>query len=147
MVKFFRANTGDGLWRRCSMIRTLALELGGTSPYDNYLNLTLNPPYQSRFTDLFKKVMADGDYQCRFATRTCDLLETTFSEDVFDARLSMTAANMAPAMVHHIEMWESPASMSYWQQRRDTCANHNEIRATPERTQVRMSLVTVTQNY
>ena len=136
-VKFFRANTGDGLWRPMLYDTDACFGAWGTSPYENYLSLTLNPPYQSRFTDLFKKVMADGDYQCRFATRTCDLLETTFSEDVFDARLSMTAANMAPAMVHHIEMWDSPASMSYWQQRIEHMRNHNEIRATPERTQVR----------
>lgn len=136
-VKFFRANTGDGLWRPMLYDTDACFGAWGTSPYDNYLNLTLNPPYDSRFTDLFRKVLADDEYQCHFATRTCDLLETSFSAEVFDARLSMAAANLAPAMVHHIEQWDSPASLSYWQQRVEHMRNHNEVRASPERSQVR----------
>lgn len=136
-VKFFRANTGDGLWRPMLYDTDACFGAWGTSPYDNYLALTLNPPYDSQFTDLFRKVLEDDEYQCQFATRTCDLLETSFSAEVFDARLSMTAANMAAAMAHHIELWDSPASLSYWQQRVEYMRSHNETRASPERIHVR----------
>lgn len=136
-VKFFRPNTGDGLWRPMLYDTDACFGAWGTSPYDNYLSLTLNPPYDSRFTDLFRKVLEDDQYQCQFATRTCDLLETSFSAEVFDARLSMTAANLAPAMSHHIDLWDSPASLSYWQQRVEYMRNHNEVRAAPERIHVR----------
>lgn len=135
-VKFFRANSGDGLWRPMLYDTDACFGAWGTSPYENYLNLTLNPPYASRFTDLFRKVLADDHYRCEFATRTCDLLETKFSPDLFDVRLANTAANMAPAMVHHIDEWESPASIDYWQSRLELMRNHNEERANPERIQV-----------
>ena len=135
-VKYFRANEGDKLWRPMLYDTDACFGAWGTSPYDNYLNLALNPPYDSRFTDLFRKVLADDSYRCAFATRTCDLLETSFSSAVFDTRLAMTEAFMMPAMVHHIDHWGSPASVAYWQQRVEHMRNHNEERADPERWQV-----------
>ena len=136
-VKYFRPNNGDGLWRPMMYDTDACFGAWGTSPYESYLNLTLNPPYTSRFTDLFSKVLSDVDYQCQFATRTCDLLETSFAPENFDVRLNITAGNMAPAMVHHIENWGSPASVDYWQSRVEYMRNHNEERAAPERNHVR----------
>lgn len=136
-VKYFRSYEGDGLWRPMMYDTDACFGAWGTNPMESYLNLVLNPPYSSRFTSLFSKVMSDSEYRCEFATRTCDLLETSFSPERFDARLSMTAANMASAMVHHIANWGSPSSVDYWQSRVEHMRNHNEQRASPERFHVR----------
>lgn len=136
-LKYFRSTRGDGLWRPILYDTDACFGAWATSPFENYLALAVAPPFPSRFSALLDKVLADAEYGCRFATRTCDLLGTAFAPARFDARLNAAAAAVAPAMAHHIARWGSPASLDYWEQRLDLMRNHNAERIAPERDQVR----------
>ncbi len=135
-IKMFRAAEEDKRWRAILYDTDACFGAWGTSPWEDYLSLTLNPPYDSRFNDLFIKMVADAEFGCAFATRTCDLLETVFDPVRFDAGLDAAAQSIAPVMARHINRWNSPASLSYWHQRLDLMSNHNAQRIAPERDQV-----------
>ena len=139
-IKMFRAAEEDRRWRAILYDTDACFGAWGTSPWENYLWLTLNPPYESRFNDLFIKMMTDDAFGCAFATRTCDLLETTFDPVRFDAKLDAAAASIGPVMARHINRWSSPASLAYWQQRLDLVSEHNAQRIGPERDQVQQEL-------
>lgn len=139
-LKYFRASDGDGLWRPILFDTDACFGAWGTSPYDNYLNLALYPPYPSIYSDLLGKVLGDAEYGCRFATRTCDLLGNLFEPARFNARLSLAAANMSDAMIRHVARWGSPVSIFYWETRLELMRDHNEQRANPEREHVRLQL-------
>lgn len=135
-IKYFRSTRGDGLWRPILFDLDACFGAWGTPPSENYLNLTLNPPTPSRFSHLFAKVLADPEFACGFATRTCDLMASIFDPVRFDARLDMTAAVMSGAMARHIDRWASPASMEYWMWRLDLMKEHNAQRVSYTRNQV-----------
>ena len=50
----------------------------GTSAWEDYLQLTIDPPYPSSYSALFEKVLQDPELGCGFATRYCDLMATTY---------------------------------------------------------------------
>ena len=135
--KYFRSVQGDGLWRPIMFDMDACFGAWGTSPYENYLALSLDPPYPSIYSALLGKFLEDDDFACRFATRTCDLLSTAFEPVRFNTRLTQAAASIGSAMAHHIDRWSSPASMAYWEQRLQLMRDHNEARIGPERDQVR----------
>lgn len=135
--KYFRSLAGDGKWRPIMYDLDACFGAWGTGVWEDYFWLTMNPPYGSSYSDLFEKVMADDALGCRFATRYCDLLATTFEPNRFNARFDEAAAWIGPSMERHIDMWNSPASVGYWQSRIELMQNHNAERITPSREHVR----------
>lgn len=109
----------------------------GTGAWEDYLQLTINPPYPSSYSALFGKVLENPSLGCRFATRYCDLLATTFEPNRFNARMEEAAAWIGPGMERHIEMWNSPASVEYWQFRVDLMQENNAARIVPSLEHVR----------
>ena len=135
--KYFRSLAGDGKWRAILYDLDACFGAWGTGAWEDYLQLTINPPYPSSFSALFGKVLDHPELGCRFATRYCDLLATTFEPNQFNARFDEAAAWIGPAMERHIEMWNSPASVEYWQYRVDLMQENNAERILPSREHVR----------
>ncbi len=135
--KYFRSSEGDGKWRPMLYDTDACFGAWGTSVWENYLQLSINPPVLTTFSALFGKVLEDGELGCRFATRYCDLLATSFEPNRFNAKLEQAAAWIAPAMERHINMWDSPQSLDYWQYRIEYLQNHNADRIYPSREQLR----------
>ena len=82
-------------------------------------------------------MLENGDLGCGFATRYCDLLATSFEPNRFNARLDQAAAWIGPVMERHIDMWDSPASVDYWQFRLQLIMDHNVDRVFAGREQLR----------
>ena len=135
--KYFRSLEGDRKWRPILYDTDACFGAWGTSEWEDYLQLTINPPFPSSFSDLFGKVLDNEVLGCGFATRYCDLLSTVFAPDDFNAALEEAAAWVGPFMERHIEMWNSPASLDYWQMRIELLQERNALRIDPSREHLR----------
>ena len=129
--KYFRSLEGDGKWRAILYDLDACFGAWGTSAWEDYLQLTIDPPYPSSYSALFEKVLQDPELGCGFATRYCDLMATTFEPVRFNTRLTAAANSIAPAMQRHIDMWDSPASVDYWQYRLELLNDNNAARIEP----------------
>ena len=136
-LKYFRSLSDGGKWRPILYDTDACFGAWGTSPWENYLALAVAPPFPSRYSELFRKVLVDPELGCGFATRYCDLLATAFDPARFNAGLDTAATWIAPAMERHIDLWDSPATYDYWQFRLDLMRNHNADRIEPSRVQLR----------
>ena len=135
--KYFRSLEGDGKWRAILYDTDACFGAWGTSVWENFLQLSVSPPYPTTYSNLFGKVLENGELGCGFATRYCDLLATSFEPNRFNARLDQAAAWIGPVMERHIDMWDSPASLDYWQFRLQLIMDHNVDRVFAGREQLR----------
>ena len=67
---------------------------------------------------------------CRFATRYCDLLATTFEPNRFNARFDEGGVDRPGDGAPHRDV-EFPASVEYWQYRVDLMQDNNAERIVP----------------
>ena len=132
-MKYFRNGREGGPWRYILFDLDATFGEWGTPPSFNALNAALNPPYPTVHSDVFEAFLDHPELRCQFVTRYTDLLNSTFEPGAFEARLWEAAEALAPAMPRHVDRWDSPVSVEYWQQQVGQIAQHNAARIAPSR--------------
>ncbi len=131
--KVWRDRNG-GKWRFIMYDLDGAMGYFGSTPYDNYIELTRNPGYPSSYSQIFDRVLNNLEVRNYFVNRFADLINTIYQPDNMEAILYNMRDSIITEVSHQVERWGAPNEatvdgyidgiLSYNSTRKNTARNH-----------------------
>ena len=106
-MKVWRNRYG-GKWRFIMYDMDGAMGYFGSSPYDNYINLTRSPAYPSSYSQIFDRVLDNQEIREYFVNRFADLINTIYQPDNMEAVLYEMRDSILSEIPHQVERWGAP---------------------------------------
>ncbi|MGB0422749.1 MAG: CotH kinase family protein, partial [Flavobacteriales bacterium] len=130
----------NGKWSYVMYDTDLAFGLFGGQPDDNYLQYARTPIAPSQHSMLFDRNLENEKFKCDFANRYADLVNTVFQSSEFNEEVDDLQALIADAMPDHIERWQTPFSLGYWNNTVQQIKTYNALRVPTAREHVNNTL-------
>ena len=101
-------NRNGGKWRFIMYDMDGAMGYFGSSPYDNYIDLTRSPGSPSSYSQIFDRVMDNQDIREYFVNRFADLINTIYQPDNMESVLYAMRDSILGEIPHQVERWGAP---------------------------------------
>ena len=136
-TKLWREQNG-GKWRFLMYDMDGAMGYFGSTPYDNYINLTRNPFYPNVFSEIFDKTLDNLALRNYFVNRFADLLNTIYMPDNMESVMNEMRDSIIGEIPHQVNRWGAPdvATVDYYV---STVLDYNTTRHTASRNQINNS--------
>ncbi len=138
-VKLWRSQQG-GKWSYVLYDTDAGFGFFGGQPSDNFLQFARTPLYPNAHSILFDRNLQNEQFKCDFANRYADLMNTVFQQDEFVADVNALQALISDAMPDHVERWQSPYSVEFWNTSVQGIKNYNNLRLPSARNHVNSTL-------
>jgi hypothetical protein len=106
-IKFWRDRTG-GKWRHIMYDMDGAMGYFGSTPYDNYIDLTRSPWYPSTNSEIFDKFLNNTELKNYFVNRFADLINTIYQPEHFDSIAYAMESDLLSELSKQTERWGMP---------------------------------------
>ncbi|MFT5860691.1 MAG: hypothetical protein ACI865_002805 [Flavobacteriaceae bacterium] len=126
-VKLWRSQQG-GKWSYVLYDTDAGFGFFGAEPSDNFLQLARAPLYPSAHSNLFDRNLQNPKFKCDFANRYADLINTIFQPDEFNVELNDLQSLIVNAMPDHVDRWQAPFSVDYWNASIQNIQSYNALR-------------------
>jgi|LSQX01.1.fsa_nt_gb hypothetical protein len=153
-IKYWRLRTNeyqpqapkghDGRWRWLMYDTDFVFGIsGGADAYThNTLEFATAPggtgwPNPDWSTFLLRNLLINQEFQQNFINRFADLINTTFRSDRLINMITQMKERLQPEMAQHINRWESPPTIRYWNSKIDIMIDFAQQRPFYQRQHIR----------
>ena len=130
-IKLWRPQAENGKWSYVLYDTDAALGYFGQSYYENYLSYAMNPAYTNEHSQIFKHVLENQNFKCKFTNRYADLINSLLKFENAEEKLNIIKNRLNDAMPRHIDRWENSnnlngtiSSMAEWEFHIDNILNY-----------------------
>jgi hypothetical protein len=127
-MKLWRHHTDEGRWRYVVYDTDGGLGYFSWNPWQNYIEVARSPAVANDHSDIFNRVLQNPQFKHEFVNRYADLMNTIFTQNSFFTTISNMQADLQDAMVDHVDFWETPPSVSQWEDDIESIVNYNSLR-------------------